>query len=420
MSDFGRDKSKRRKEHKSNLSHDHKASRALSAASDMGHIVLSYDDNRLAADLFGEYDQNLARIEQKLNIEAIARGNRVTIKGPADLCDQAKLSLDSLYHRLQEGDVIEQADVDGAIRMAQAADEQLMLPEMMPEGGEGPGKLNFAQIATRRKKLTARTATQDAYIRAMDRADLVFGTGPAGTGKTYLAVAYAAALLERGVVERIILSRPAVEAGERLGFLPGDMKEKVDPYLRPLYDALYDMMPADKVEREIEAKVIEIAPLAFMRGRTLSNAVVILDEAQNTTSMQMKMFLTRLGENSKMIVTGDPSQIDLPSGEQSGLVQALELLSDIPSIVRVQFTAEDVVRHELVMRIVNAYDDDARRRAEARRLLERERTRQREAEEHLTHFDQDHPDAFSRPAPYSPLKEMEDEFRTGDAEGYKP
>ncbi len=396
MSDQRRDKSKNRKDNRDKnpkmagykKSWDPAASQqASSAASDMGHIVLSYDDNRLAADLFGEYDQNLARIEQKLGVEAIARGNRVTIKGPGDLCDQAKLALDSLYYRLQDGDVIEQADVDGAIRMAQASDEQLMLPSMMPEGGEGGGKMNFAQIATRKKKLTARTATQDAYIRAMDRADLIFGTGPAGTGKTYLAVAYAAALLERGVVERIILSRPAVEAGERLGFLPGDMKEKVDPYLRPLYDALYDMMPADKVEREIEAKIIEIAPLAFMRGRTLSNAAVILDEAQNTTSMQMKMFLTRLGENSKMIITGDPSQIDLPSGEQSGLVQAMELLADIPSIVRVQFTAKDVVRHELVARIVNAYDEDARRRAKARQVLGRERMHKLEAKEHLTPAD---------------------------------
>lgn len=368
----------------------HRASKALSAASDMGHIVLSYDDNRLASDLFGQYDQHLARIEQKLGIEAIARGNKVTIKGPADLCDQAKYALDSLYHRLEAGEEIEQADVDGAIRMAQAADEQLVLPQMMPEEAQGKGKLNFAQIATRKKKLIARTATQDAYIRAMDRADLVFGTGPAGTGKTYLAVAYAASLLERGVVDRIILSRPAVEAGERLGFLPGDMKEKVDPYLRPLYDALYDMMPPDKVERELEAKVIEIAPLAFMRGRTLSNAVVILDEAQNTTSMQMKMFLTRLGENSKMIITGDPSQIDLPSGEQSGLVQAMEILSDIPSIVRVQFTAEDVVRHELVMRIVNAYDEDARRKVCIRRALEEQALKNAENNLAEVSKDQDH------------------------------
>lgn len=368
----------------------HRASKALSAASDMGHIVLSYDDNRLASDLFGQYDQHLARIEQKLGIEAIARGNKVTIKGSADLCDQAKYALDSLYHRLEAGEEIEQADVDGAIRMAQAADEQLVLPQMMPEEAQGKGKLNFAQIATRKKKLIARTATQDAYIRAMDRADLVFGTGPAGTGKTYLAVAYAASLLERGVVDRIILSRPAVEAGERLGFLPGDMKEKVDPYLRPLYDALYDMMPPDKVERELEAKVIEIAPLAFMRGRTLSNAVVILDEAQNTTSMQMKMFLTRLGENSKMIITGDPSQIDLPSGEQSGLVQAMEILSDIPSIVRVQFTAEDVVRHELVMRIVNAYDEEARRKVRIRRALEEQALKNAENNLAEVSKDQDH------------------------------
>lgn len=375
MSDQRRDKKKVRQTSKaskpSTKTKAGRASKALSAASDMGHIVLAYDDNRLVADLFGEYDQNLARIEQKLGIEAVARGNRVTIKGPADLCDQAKMALDSLFHRLQQGETIEQADVDGAIRMAQAADEQLSLPQMMPEGSEAGSKLSWANIATRKKKLTARTPTQDAYIRAMDRADLVFGTGPAGTGKTYLAVAYAAALLERGVVERIILSRPAVEAGERLGFLPGDMKEKVDPYLRPLYDALYDMMPPDKVERELAAQVIEIAPLAFMRGRTLSNAVVILDEAQNTTSMQMKMFLTRLGENSKMIITGDPSQIDLPHGETSGLVEAMNLLSDIPSIVRVQFTAEDVVRHELVARIVNAYDDDAKRKIEAKRLKER-------------------------------------------------
>ena len=183
------------------------------------------------------------------------------------------------------------------------------LPSLEPKG-----RLAMAQIGTRRRTVMARTPMQDAYIRAFDRAELVFGIGPAGTGKTYLAVAYAAAMLERGAVDRLILSRPAVEAGERLGFLPGDMREKVDPYLRPLYDALYDMMPAEKVERGLTSGVIEVAPLAFMRGRTLANAVVILDEAQNTTSMQMKMFLTRLGENSRMIVTGDPSQIDLPAG----------------------------------------------------------------------------------------------------------
>ncbi|RVM02015.1 PhoH family protein, partial [Sinorhizobium meliloti] len=197
---------------------------------------------------------------------------------------------------------------------------------------------------------------QDSYIRAMERAELVFGVGPAGTGKTYLAVAHAAQLLERGAVDRIILSRPAVEAGERLGFLPGDMKEKVDPYLRPLYDALYDMMPGDKVERAITAGVIEIAPLAFMRGRTLANAAVILDEAQNTTSMQMKMFLTRLGENGRMIVTGDPSQVDLPRGVKSGLVEALQILKGVEGVSVIRFKDADVVRHPLVARIVRAYD----------------------------------------------------------------
>jgi phosphate starvation-inducible PhoH-like protein len=235
--------------------------------------------------------------------------------------------------------------------MAVAADDQLSLPTM-----SSPAKLAAAQIATRKKTIFARTPNQDAYIRALDRAELVFGIGPAGTGKTYLAVAHAAMMLERGSVERIILSRPAVEAGERLGFLPGDMKEKVDPYLRPLYDALYDMIPADKVERALAAGVIEIAPLAFMRGRTLANAAVILDEAQNTTAMQMKMFLTRLGENSRMIVTGDPSQIDLPPGQVSGLIESLNVLRDVSGIVTVRFKETDVVRHPLVARIVSAYD----------------------------------------------------------------
>lgn len=196
---------------------------------------------------------------------------------------------------------------------------------------------------------------------AMENREMVFGVGPAGTGKTYLAVAHAAMLLERGAVERIILSRPAVEAGERLGFLPGDMKEKVDPYLRPLYDALYDMMPGDKVERAISAGVIEIAPLAFMRGRTLAHSAVILDEAQNTTPMQMKMFLTRLGEDARMFITGDPSQIDLPHGTRSGLMEALQVLKDVEDIARVDFTDSDVVRHPLVAEIVAAYDHHAKR-----------------------------------------------------------
>lgn len=314
------------------------------------HLVLSFDNNRLATQLFGQFDEHLAMIETQLGIEANAKGNLVEIKGPGEAVRCAKSALDHLYSRLQAGETLEKGDVDGAVRMA-LADDQLSLPTL-----EKGSRIAMAQIGTRRKVIQARTQTQDAYIRAMDRCQLVFGTGPAGTGKTYLAVAYAASLLERGAVDRIILSRPAVEAGERLGFLPGDMKEKVDPYLRPLYDALYDMMPGDKVERAITSNVIEIAPLAFMRGRTLANAAVILDEAQNTTSMQMKMFLTRLGENSRMIVTGDPSQVDLPSGQVSGLVEALDILDGIDSIARIRFKPSDVVRHKLVEVIVNAYD----------------------------------------------------------------
>ncbi len=313
-------------------------------------IALGFKDNHLASQLFGQFDQHLAMLEQQLDIEAATRGNEVILNGESTAIRQAKVALEHLYNRLEQGDEIESGDVEGAIRMA-AADNQLQLPAM-----EKGGMLSMAKIGTRKKVVQARTPTQDAYIRSMDRAELVFGVGPAGTGKTYLAVAHAAALLERGAIDRIILSRPAVEAGERLGFLPGDMKEKVDPYLRPLYDALYDMIPGDKVERAIQSGVIEIAPLAFMRGRTLSNAAVILDEAQNTTSMQMKMFLTRLGENSRMIVTGDPSQIDLPGGMKSGLVEALDVLNKIKGVATIRFKAEDVVRHHLVGEIVRAYD----------------------------------------------------------------
>ena len=323
----------------------------MSHASDITHVVIAFDDNRLASELLGQFDQNLAILEQKLGVEAVARGNQVTVRGRPEACAQARLALDLLYVRLQQGHEVGPADVEGAIRMAIADDEQLSLPSLEPKG-----RLAMAQISTRRRTVMARNPAQDAYIRAMDRAELVFGMGPAGTGKTYLAVAYAAALIERGDVSRLILSRPAVEAGERLGFLPGDMKEKVDPYLRPLYDALYDMMPPDKVERGLTSGMIEVAPLAFMRGRTLANAVVILDEAQNTTSMQMKMFLTRLGEGSRMIVTGDPTQVDLPPGQVSGLAEASDLLRDVPGIVQIKFTDVDVVRHPLVGRIVRAYD----------------------------------------------------------------
>lgn len=328
---------------------------APSGASDMAHIVLTFDNNKLASALYGQFDENLARLEQKLGVDIRSRGNQVAIKGSAAAAEQAQRALDNLYGILQKGANIAQSDVDGAIRMAIAGDDQLTLPTL-----ERKGKMAAAQIATRKKTIYARSLNQDAYMRALERSELVFGIGPAGTGKTYLAVAHAAMLLERGMVERIILSRPAVEAGERLGFLPGDMKEKVDPYLRPLYDALYDMMPADKVERALTAGVIEIAPLAFMRGRTLAHSAVILDEAQNTTPMQMKMFLTRLGEGSRMIVTGDPTQIDLPPQTKSGLVEALRILDGVTGSVIVRFNDVDIVRHPLVAEIVRAYDRDAK------------------------------------------------------------
>ncbi len=334
------------------------ATGAATGASDMAHIVLTFDNNRLASALYGQFDENLARIEQKLGVDVRSKGNELSIRGDATATEQARRTLDQLYEYLQKGHELTTSDVDGAMRIAIAADDQLILPTL-----ENKGKMSAAQISTRKKTIFARTPVQDAYMRALDRSELVFGVGPAGTGKTYLAVAHAAMLLERGLVERIILSRPAVEAGERLGFLPGDMKEKVDPYLRPLYDALYDMMPAEKVERAITAGVIEIAPLAFMRGRTLAHSAVILDEAQNTTSMQMKMFLTRLGEGSRMMVNGDPSQIDLPPGQKSGLVEALRVLEGVDSVVKVRFTEKDVVRHPLVAAIVGAYDNDAKKHA---------------------------------------------------------
>ena len=306
-------------------------------------VVVPFEDNQFLPRLLGEHDAHLALIEDRLDIQARAHGNVIILEGSESGCELARSVLEQLYTRLQKGGDVSAGDIDGLIRHVNHDDAAAVTD-------------GRAQVATRRKVVNARTPAQSIYMRAIEKTDLVFGIGPAGTGKTYIAVAFAAHCLEKGMVERIILSRPAVEAGERLGFLPGDMRDKVDPYLRPLYDALYDVLPPEKVERDLEAGIIEIAPLAFMRGRTLANAFVILDEAQNTTSMQMKMFLTRLGEGSKMVITGDPSQIDLPSGQKSGLEEAVGLLDGVPGIETIRFTAGDVVRRDLVARIVEAYE----------------------------------------------------------------
>jgi phosphate starvation-inducible PhoH-like protein len=312
-------------------------------------IVLAFEDNKFASALFGQYGQNLALVERKLGVKADSRGNHVTLEGSRGGVEQARHVLENLYEQIKRGRDLSTGDVEGAIRQAIAQGSLFDFDPAQPRQA-------FEEINLRKRPVRARTAAQDAYMRALKRHSLVFGTGPAGTGKTWLAVAQAIQMFERKEVDRIILSRPAVEAGERLGFLPGDMREKVDPYLRPIYDALHDLMDVRIVERALEQGDIEIAPLAFMRGRTLANAAVILDEAQNTTSMQMKMFLTRLGENSRMFVTGDPSQVDLPNGQVSGLAEAVRLLNGVEGVGIVEFAAADVIRHELVQRIVEAYD----------------------------------------------------------------
>ena len=318
-------------------------------------IALTFDDNRLTSMLFGQYDQNIAKLERRLGVMATANGNHVSLKGAPDACEHARRVLELLYEQGRQGRRIELGDIDGAIE--ETATQGLLFPK--DQGGERPS--GFVEIRTRKRGLVrARTAAQDAYLRALGSHELVFAEGPAGTGKTWLAVGHAITLLERGLVERLVLTRPAVEAGERLGFLPGDMREKIDPYLRPVYDALHDFMEGRMVERGLQTGMIEIAPLAFMRGRTLTNAVVLLDEAQNTTSMQMKMFLTRLGEGSRMIVNGDSSQTDLPAGQKSGLAEAVRLLAGVPGIAHVRFREADVVRHDLVRRIVAAYEAQSR------------------------------------------------------------
>jgi phosphate starvation-inducible PhoH-like protein len=315
---------------------------------DMVETVLEFPDNRLLIELCGEYDRNLAQIEHQTGVHVLRRGNRLAVVGDKPCRDQAAAVLRGLYAKLEAGKHISAGDIDGTIRMGRPVgtprEEQM---EMFTPGME---------LRTRRKGVEPRTEAQKAYVANLFSHELGFGIGPAGTGKTYLAVAVGVTMFLSGAVEKIILSRPAVEAGERLGFLPGDMKEKVDPYMQPLYDALNDFLPAKQVEKLILEKRIEIAPLAFMRGRTLSNAFIVLDEAQNATTMQMKMFLTRLGEGSRMVITGDRTQVDLPRGTASGLADAERILKGVKGVSFNYFTSADVVRHPLVGRIIEAYE----------------------------------------------------------------
>ena len=317
-------------------------------------VVLEFPDNRLLIDLCGPYDGHLTAIESALDIQIVRRGNVLALLGDEDAQARAAEVLNALYLRLEAGKGVEPADVDRELRMGRfqedagtGADDQLE----MPVG-------NRIEIKTRKKLVEPRTDAQKAYVQALFDKELAFGIGPAGTGKTYLAVAVGVSMFIQGHVDKIILCRPAVEAGERLGFLPGTQEEKVDPYMQPLYDALNDFLPGKQLARLKDEKTIEIAPLAFMRGRTLSRAFVVLDEAQNATTMQMKMFLTRLGEGSRMVITGDRTQIDLPRGVPSGLADAERLLQTVPRISFNYFTSRDVVRHPLVAAIIEAYEAD--------------------------------------------------------------
>ncbi|OWU81939.1 PhoH family protein [Phaeobacter sp. 22II1-1F12B] len=315
--------------------------------------LIEFPDNRLLIDLCGEYDRNLAEIEKKLSVQILRRGNQLAVLGEDEMRRQAVDVLQSLYSRLEAGRQVEPGDIDRELRMSPAEPDASTGTQLeMFRGGK-------VEIKTRKKMIEPRTDAQKAYVQSLFENELAFGIGPAGTGKTYLAVAVGVNMFINGLVDKIILSRPAVEAGEKLGFLPGAMEDKVDPYMQPLYDALNDFLPSKQLAKLREEKTVEIAPLAFMRGRTLSNAFVVLDEAQNATTMQMKMFLTRLGEGSRMVITGDRTQIDLPRGTASGLADAERLLKSIPNISFNYFTSKDVVRHPLVAAIIEAYESDA-------------------------------------------------------------
>jgi phosphate starvation-inducible protein PhoH and related proteins len=328
------------------------AKRDLPAAANLderARLEIEFEQPYLLGPLFGDYDRHLVMIEDRLGVHVAARGSRVMIEGEPEAAARAREVLMGLYDRLDKGQDVDAAAVEAIIGMA----NQPLFDGIVSEEVANAPKV---MIRTRKKTIVPRSLVQTVYMEALARDDMIFALGPAGTGKTYLAVAQAVQMLITGQVERLILSRPAVEAGERLGFLPGDMKEKVDPYLRPLYDALYDMLPAEQVERRIASGEIEIAPIAFMRGRTLNDAFIILDEAQNTTPQQMKMFLTRFGMRSRMVICGDPNQTDLPPGVTSGLADAVSKLEGIPKLSMVRFSAADVVRHPLVGRIVEAYE----------------------------------------------------------------
>ena len=312
-------------------------------------LEVTFEKPHLLGALFGQYDQNLVAIENRLGVYIAARGNKLQIEGEAEAAARARDVMTGLYNRIAAGQEIDSGAVEAVIAMS----SEPTLDGIIRHDVAEPPKV---MIRTRKKTIVPRSATQVTYMEALTRNDIIFALGPAGTGKTYLAVAQAVSQLITGSVDRLILSRPAVEAGERLGFLPGDMKEKVDPYLRPIYDALYDTLPAEQVERRIASGEIEIAPIAFMRGRTLANAFIVLDEAQNTTVAQMKMFLTRFGEGSRMVVCGDPRQVDLPQPGISGLADAVARLDGVEGIAVVPFGIGDVVRHPVVGRIVQAYE----------------------------------------------------------------
>jgi phosphate starvation-inducible protein PhoH and related proteins len=317
---------------------------------------MTFADMQLARELIGEQNANLQRLAASVGVKIDVRGNSVAIQGDPIACDLARNVLRQLYGLLKSGYPVYGPDVDQAVTIL-AADPKADLRQVF---------LDTVYVTAKKRAVTPKSPAQKAYIDAMRESDMVFGIGPAGTGKTYLAMAMAVASLTKGLVNRIILTRPAVEAGEALGFLPGDLAEKVDPYLRPLYDALHDMVRFERASSLIQQGVIEVAPLAFMRGRTLNDAFVILDEAQNTTGEQMKMFLTRIGFNSKAVITGDITQTDLPEGKVSGLVQSIDILKPIESIRFIYFSKQDVVRHRLVQAIIQAYEDHDRRLRQTR------------------------------------------------------